>query len=195
LVEAGFRNFQQEHFLEVPVAEWERGSSKKLRPCRLEYNNCSSDVRVKVVGQETPKFMHDVSKDICLPKFTDHREQNVVQFLTDLESYFHLRGVPEPFKLILAKSAVQDSYTSQWINTVYKKLNSYKQFKKAITEFLWGPQAQARWICALYHGTYDRNADGSMTAHFLHYSAVASNLTPKLIEWEIVEVISCHYPA
>jgi hypothetical protein len=34
-----------------------------------------------------------------------------------------------------------------------------------------------------------------MTAHFLQYSAVASNLTPKLHEWEIVEVIDCHYPA
>jgi hypothetical protein len=34
-----------------------------------------------------------------------------------------------------------------------------------------------------------------MTAHFLHYSAVASNLTPKLTEPEIVEIISGHYPA
>jgi hypothetical protein len=159
------------------------------------YNDCNNDVNVKVAGQGTPQFLHDVSKDICLPKFADHRNQNVVQFLADLESYFQLRGVPEPFKLILAKSAVHDSYTSQWINTVHKELNSYEQFKKAITEFLWGPQAQARWRRALYQGTYDRNADGSMTAHFLRYSAVTSNLTPKLHEWEIVEVIGCHYPA
>jgi hypothetical protein len=34
-----------------------------------------------------------------------------------------------------------------------------------------------------------------MTAHLLHYSAVASNLTPKLTEAEIVEMISGHYPA
>jgi hypothetical protein len=159
------------------------------------YNDCNNHVNVKVAGQGTLQLMHDVSKDICLLKFADHRNQNVVQFLADLESYFHLRSVPEPFKLILAKSAVHDSYTSQWINTVYKELNSYEQFKKAITEFVWGPQAQARWRCALYQGTYDRNADRSMTAHFLRYSAVASNLTPKLNEWEIVEVISCHYPA
>jgi hypothetical protein len=34
-----------------------------------------------------------------------------------------------------------------------------------------------------------------MTAHFLRYSAVANNLTPKLTESETVEIISGHYPA
>ena len=112
--------------------------------------------------------MHDISKDICLPKFIDHYKQNV-HFLEDLESYFHLRGIPDSFKLVLAKSAVKDSYTSQWISTVYKDLSSYEQFKKAITEFLWGPQAQDRWRSALYQSVYYGNKDGSMTAHFLRY--------------------------
>jgi hypothetical protein len=93
---------------------------------------------------------------------------------------------------ILTKSAGQDSYTSLWINTVYKELSSCEQFKKAVTEILWGPQAQGRWRCALYLGTHDANTDGSMNAHFLRCSAVASNLTPKLTEREIVEIISCH---
>jgi hypothetical protein len=30
------------------------------------------------------------------------------------------------------------------VNTVYKDLRNYGQFKEAITEFLWGPQVQAR---------------------------------------------------
>jgi hypothetical protein len=42
---------------------------------------------------------------------------------------------------------------------------------------------------------YDRNKDGSMTAHFLRYSAVANNLTPKLTESERVAIISGHYLA
>jgi hypothetical protein len=154
------------------------------------YNN----VIIKLLDMGTSQFTHDASKNICLPEFTDHYKQNV-QFLEDLESYLHLRGVPDSFKFILAKSAVQDSYTSQCFNNVYKELSSYEQFKKAITEFLWGPQAQARWRCALYQGMYDGNTNGSMTAHFLRYSEVASNLTPKLTEWERVEIISCHYPA
>jgi hypothetical protein len=141
--------------------------------------------------------MHDLAKDICLPKFTDHREQNVVNFLADLESYFRLKCVPESFKLTLAKSAVQDHYTNQWINTVFREINSYEQFRGAITEFLWGlrPPQEASWRYALYQSTYDKRREGSMTAHFLRYSAAASNLTIKLNEWEIVEVISCHYPA
>jgi hypothetical protein len=34
-----------------------------------------------------------------------------------------------------------------------------------------------------------------MTAHFLHYSALANNLTSKLTESDGVEIISGHYPA
>jgi hypothetical protein len=73
----------------------------------------------------------------CLPKFTDPYKQNIVHFLDDLESYFLLRGVPDSFKLVLDRNAVEDVYTSQCINTVYKDLSSYEQFKEAITEFLW----------------------------------------------------------
>jgi len=37
--------------------------------------------------------------------------------------------------------------------------------------------------------------EGFMPAHVLRYSAVANNLTPKLIESDRVEIISGHYPA
>ena len=67
-------------------------------------------------------------------------KKNIIHFLVDLESYFLLRGVANTFKLVLARSAVVDGYTSQWINTVYKDLTSYKKFREAIAEFSGGPQ-------------------------------------------------------
>jgi hypothetical protein len=51
------------------------------------------------------------------------------------------------------------------------------------------------WRCALYKSVYDRTKDGSMTIRFLRYSAVANNLTSKLTESDIAEIISGHYPA
>jgi hypothetical protein len=116
---------------------------------------CTKEINVRVTGQGTSQCLNDVSRDLCLPKFTDPDKQNIVHFYDDLE-YFLLRGVPDTFKLVLARSAVVNGYTSQWINAVYKDLSSYEQFKEAITEFLWGPQAQARWRCALYQSVYDR---------------------------------------
>jgi hypothetical protein len=163
--------------------------------CDTYSNNNSDDVIVRVAGQGTPQFIHDLAKDIGLPKFTDPSKQYIVHFLNDLESYFQLRRIPDSLKLVIAKSAVVDNYTSQWINTVYRDLQNYHQFREAITEFLWGPQAQSKWRCALYQGKYDAGKDGSMTAHFLRYSAVASNLTPKITEAEMVDMISGHYPA
>jgi hypothetical protein len=86
-------------------------------------------------------------------------------------------------------------YRIKWINTVYKDPSSYEQFREAITELLWGPQAQARWRCALYQSVYGGNKVGSMPVNVLRYSAVANNLTPKLTESDRVEIITGHYPA
>jgi hypothetical protein len=166
-----------------------------VRPQSDTCNNNSDDEIVRIAGGGTPQLIHDLAKDIGLPKFTDPSKQYIVHFLNDLESYFQLRGIPDSLKLVIAKSAVVDNYTSQWINTVYRDLQNYHQFREAITEFLWGPQAQSKWRCALYQGKYDADKDGSMTAHFLRYSAVASNLTPKITEAEMVDMISGHYPA
>jgi len=79
----------------------------------------------------------------------------------------------------------------QLINQMREDVESYEQFKEAITEFLCGPQAQARRRCA-YQCVYDRTNNESMTAHFLRYSALANNLTPKLTASDIVEIISGH---
>jgi hypothetical protein len=58
-------------------------------------NNCNNELNVKVAGQGTSQFMHNVSKDISFPKFTDLYKQNIDHFLDDLESYFHVRRVPD----------------------------------------------------------------------------------------------------
>lgn len=103
-------------------------------------NVCKNEINVRVAGQGTSQCLNDVSKNLCLPKFTDPEKQNIVHFLDDLELYFLLRGAPDSFKLVLALSSVVDGYTSQWINTVYKDLTSYKKFREAIAEFSGGPQ-------------------------------------------------------
>jgi hypothetical protein len=105
--------------------------------------------------------------DLSLPKFSDRNAQNVVQFLSDLGTYFRMKTVPESVSIPLGKKAVVDSYTSQWLNTVYNDLTGYEQFKEAITNLLWGPQTQARLRCSLYQNKYDKAKDGSMSAHFL----------------------------
>jgi hypothetical protein len=106
------------------------------------HNVCNNEISGRVAGQGTSQCLNDVSKDLCLRTFTDPKKQNIVHSVDDLESYFLLRRVLDSFKLGLVWSAVVGSHTSQWIITVYKDMSSYKQFRVAIIEFLWGPQAQ-----------------------------------------------------
>lgn len=75
--------------------------------------------------------------------------QNVVVSLGFGLIYFLVKNVPESVKLPLAKKAVIDGYTSQWLDTVYKDLTRSEQFKQTIIELLRGPQTQVRLRCSL----------------------------------------------
>lgn len=57
---------------------------------------------------------------------------------------------PESIKLPLAKKAVLDCYTNQWLDTVYKDLTGSEHFKQTIVELLRGPETQGRLRCSLY---------------------------------------------
>ena len=83
-----------------------------------------------------------------------------------------------------------NGYMNQWINTVYKDMSSYMQFRDPSLNFYGDHKHKLDWRCSLYQSVYDRTKDGSMTAHFFCYSAVANNLTSKQTESDIVEIIS-----
>ena len=99
-------------------------------------NICNNEINGRVAGQGTSQFLDDIFKQLYLPQFPDPIEQTIVHFVDDLESYFLLMGLQDSFNLVLARRAVVDCSTSQWINRAYKDLSSYEQCREAITEFL-----------------------------------------------------------
>ena len=40
-------------------------------------NVCTKEINVRVTGQGTSQCLNDVSRDLCLPKFTDPDKQNI----------------------------------------------------------------------------------------------------------------------
>lgn len=77
-----------------------------------------------------------VLNDLILPKFSHYHKQNIVQFRTELDAYFLLKGVPESLKLPLAMKAVIDGYSCQWLTAIYKDLSGYEHFKQAVIDLL-----------------------------------------------------------
>jgi hypothetical protein len=47
--------------------------------------------------------------------------------------------------------------------------------------------------CSIYQDTFNRNGDDSLSAHFLQYATIAANLTPKMSELDVIDVIGGHY--
>ena len=67
----------------------------------------------RCVGQKTSHCHGNILSDLSLPKFSDRDMQNVVQYLSDFDSYFFIKNVPESIRLPLARKAVVDGCASQ----------------------------------------------------------------------------------
>jgi hypothetical protein len=141
-----------------------------------------------------PQCPSHVLNDIVLPKFVDCHKQNVVHFLLELDDYYRLKSVPESLKLPIAVKAISDPHSKQWFTTVYKDLTNYEHFKRAFTELLWSPQIQSQVRSQLYQDRFGKNAKESMSSHFLKYSVLAANLSPRLSELDLVDAIAGHFP-
>jgi hypothetical protein len=149
------------------------------------------------VNELVPGFGHfhnSVTSDLALPKFSDCKKQNIVNFLEELDSYFQLKDVPAEIKLQIAMKAITDEYPQQWVTAIYKELTNYEHFKQAITELLWRPQIQSQVRCSMYEDRFIKSGGENLSAHFLRYAMMAANLTPKMSELEVIDAISGHYP-
>jgi hypothetical protein len=154
--------------------------------------NEMSEFRGKAVQKKIQGDSH-ILGDIPLPAFNDNNKQNIAQFLAELDQYFVLKAVLEDLKLPVALKAIKDDYTKQWSLTIYKDLKDYEHLKVAVTELLWNQNTQANARCAFYQDKYDRTVDLSMSAHFLRYSVMAANLTPRLSDVDTINAISGHF--
>jgi hypothetical protein len=185
-------------------------NSKSQTDCKCENNNnkhsvngcagaetnlgtskftCKNDV---VVGDA--HFRSSVVSDLTLPKFSDCKRQHIVNFLEELDSYFQLKDAPAEMRLPIAMKSITGEYTQQWVVTINKELRSYDHFQQAITELLWRPQIQSQVRCSISQDRFNKSGDESLSAHFLQYTMMAANLTPKMSELEINDAIGGHYP-
>jgi hypothetical protein len=90
--------------------------------------------------------------DLTFPKFSDCQSQHIVNFLKEVDSYFHLKAVPVEMKLPLAMKSITNKYVRQWVTNMYKEIKDYDHFKQAITELLWSPQVQPQVCCSNISG-------------------------------------------
>jgi hypothetical protein len=122
---------------------------------------CNNDVVVDA------HFPTSVMSNLNLPIFSDCKREHIVNFLEELDSYFHMKDVPAEMRLPIAMRSITDEYTQQWVVTIYKELRSYDHFKQAITELLWSPQIQSQVRCSIYQDRFNNNGDKSLSVHFL----------------------------
>jgi hypothetical protein len=78
-----------------------------------------------IAGLRQFQFNGNAISDLALPKFTDARRQNVMDFLAELLDYFKLKNIPESLKLPLAVKSVTDPYSRIWISAVCGDMQNF----------------------------------------------------------------------
>jgi hypothetical protein len=146
------------------------------------------------VNCETVPLQNYIVSDVTLPKFSNSSEENPIRFLSELDSYFALKRVPDSLRLQIAFRAITDSYVRQWAESVRADLKDYNQFKEALVNLLWNQSVQAQVRNSIYLDKISKQSGETFSSHFLKYSGKATYLTPKLSEFDLVSAIASHYP-
>jgi hypothetical protein len=135
----------------------------------------------------------DTNIELTLPTFDEKNTVNPVLHLKQLDNYINLKKLSNE-KLMLAYKSMNSVTSKQWIETVLNHINDYEIFKKEFLNTWWSTTQQSLIKCSIYQDKYDKQANTSLSAHFLKYVRMATYLQPALSEIEIVEAVRFHYP-
>ncbi|KDR14856.1 hypothetical protein L798_11496 [Zootermopsis nevadensis] len=78
--------------------------------------------------------------DLTLPYFHDSAKVNAVFFLKQLEDFMKLKAVPVRFQLAIARKAITNPITVDWLSAIAPNLQDYEQFKLAFLRGIFGRQ-------------------------------------------------------
>jgi hypothetical protein len=154
-------------------------------------NSCTKNVNALSVV--FPSGTTDLN-DLSLSKFSNSAKQVVTQFLRELEVYFALRKTPNELKLPLCFRAIEDPFPKQWFATLYDTVETYKNYKTAFSNLLWGQTLQAQIRCSIYQDRWDKQSDETYAEHYIRYASMASMLNPPMSEEDLVRAMIGHFP-
>jgi hypothetical protein len=85
-----------------------------------------------------------------------------------------LRDIPAAGRLTVAYRSLNGVLGRQWAETVSNQLSDCEAFKKEFLSTWWSSAQQSLLKCRLYEARYDRQANLSLSAHFLKYATMTS---------------------
>jgi hypothetical protein len=103
--------------------------SSSAKVPKTQVNSCNNKVNAGSVLYANNTNL----SELTLPTFTDSTCQVPVHFIQDLDQYFFLKRTPEELRLALVFQAVKEPFAKQWLSSVFDRMKTYCEFKKAFT--------------------------------------------------------------
>jgi hypothetical protein len=151
-------------------------------------NSCNSSVNA---GSALYENTSDLS-ELTLPTFTDSASQVPLHLIRDLDQYFSLKRTLEELRLALLFRAVKEPFAKQWWSSVFDRMKTYDEFKKAFTELLWCPSRQASIRSAIYLDKHDTGSGETCLDHYIRYANIPSTLNP-ISDLDLLSALTIHF--
>jgi hypothetical protein len=104
------------------------------------------------------------------------------------------KNVPPALQLAVACRSIVGQMSKQWIEAASRNLVDYPAFRTAFLNTWWSSSRQSLVRCSLYQAKYNRQANLSLSGHFLKYATMATYLDPRPSDSEILEALRYHFP-
>ena len=159
-------------------------------PEQGNFQNPSVNINVR---DERSKMPVNLINEITVPKFATPLQHNPMMFLNELDNYFKIKGIPDPWKMLVVKNALAEKALS-WFNLTVGTDVSYEVFKKRFLLFFWSSSMQNDVKSKLNFGRYKPGGNLNLVEYCIELGGLNKLLDPPLDTRAFIDAVIQHYP-
>ena len=129
--------------------------------------------------------------EITVPKFATPLRHNPMTFLNELDNYFKIKGIPDPWKMLVVKNALAEKALS-WFNLTVGTDVPYETFEKRFLSFYWSSSMQNNVKSKLNFGRYRPGGNLNLVEYCIELGGL-NKLDPPLSPGVFIDAAIQHY--
>ncbi|XP_069672047.1 uncharacterized protein [Periplaneta americana] len=140
-----------------------------------------------------PQYPTHIINEIGYPVFDEVEFSNPHCYIRELETYFHVKGVPEELKMTVVRKSLRGRPLN-WVLVALDAQVSYGEFKTKFSDRYWGQRQQQKIRKEINDSRFDAKKGISMIDYFMELVKKGKSLNPPMPDSELIQTIISHYP-
>ncbi|XP_069685704.1 myosin-4-like [Periplaneta americana] len=140
-----------------------------------------------------PQYPTHILNEIGYPIFDEVEFSNPHNYISELETYFRVRGVPDDLKMAVVRKSLK-SRPLNWALVALGDNVTYEEFREKFSERYWGQRQQQRIRKEINQSRFDAGRGVSMIDYFLEIVKKGKSLNPPIPDSELIQTVISQYP-